>query len=94
MLQMTIAFFVNRAIDGLLNTFRLILREFELFLGAALFIVGFFGFNSDKYCDGNTADYLSCTRPSTFYYFDWIDITLIVLGVFFMLAWHLKRRYS
>ncbi len=73
---------------------RYILLETELFLGAALLAIGTFGFESDKYCDGNTADYLSCTRPSTFYYYDWLDVTLIVLGIFFVLVWVLRNRES
>ncbi len=73
---------------------RYLLLETELFLGTALLTIGLFSFESDKYCDGNTSDYLSCTRPSTFYYFDWLDITLIVLGVFFVIVWVLKTRDS
>lgn len=70
----------------------LILREIDLFFGAALLAIGFFSFESDKFCDGNTADYLSCTRPSTFYYFDALDIFCIVVGIFFILLWVLKSR--
>lgn len=71
---------------------RYLLTETELFLGLALFTVGLLSFESDKYCDGNTADYLSCTRPSTFYYFDWIDISLIVIGIFLITIWVLKTQ--
>lgn len=68
------------------------LDEFELFFGSVLLAAGLLGFESDKYCDGNTADYLSCTRPSTFYFYDAIDITLVVLGVFFIFFWILGRK--
>lgn len=71
---------------------RIIGREFDLFFGTALTIVGTLGFESDKYCDGNTADYLSCTRPSTYYYFDSLDVALVVIGVFFILFWIIKRK--
>lgn len=74
------------------NNVRLIAREADLFLGNALLLIGLLNFESDKYCDGNTADYLSCTRPSTYYYFDWLDILLIVVGSTLVLAWLLKRR--
>lgn len=71
---------------------RYLLLETELFLGAALVAIGLLSFESDKFCDGNTADYLSCTRPSTYYFFDWLDVTLIILGIFLILIWVLKTR--
>lgn len=74
------------------SALRHLLLETELFIGTALLAVGLLSFESDKYCDGNTADYLSCTRPSTYYYFDWLDVTLIVLGIFFILIWFLNKR--
>ena len=80
----------RRATDAL----RYILLETEIFLGTALLACGLLGFESDKYCDGNTADYLSCTRPSTYYYYDWIDTTLVVIGIFLILVWVLKTRDS
>ena len=70
----------------------IIRREVELFLGAALTLVGILGFNSAKFCDGNTADYLSCTRPTAYHYYSASDIILIVVGVFFVLLWFLKRK--
>ena len=73
---------------------RIIAREKEIFLGSALLLLGLFNFNSSRYCDGNSADYLSCTRPATYYYFDAIDIVCIILGVFFVLVWFLKRRQA
>jgi hypothetical protein len=75
-----------------LQALRHLLLETELFLGTALVAIGFLSFESDKYCDGNTADYLSCTRPSTYYYFDWLDIALIIAGIFFIFFWLLKTR--
>lgn len=67
-------------------------QHIELFLGAALTIVGVLSFNSDKYCDGNTVEYLSCTRPNTYYYFSGFDIALVVVGVSLILIWVVKNR--
>jgi hypothetical protein len=67
-------------------------RESDLFFGVLLFILGLLNFHSGRYCDGNTADYLSCTRPVTYYYYTWLEVMLIVVGIFFMLLWFLKRR--
>jgi hypothetical protein len=82
----------DTAIEMLQGNATVVRREIQLFLGSALIIVGFFGFESGKYCDGNTADYLSCTRPSTYYYYDYIDLTCLILGVTLVLLWNLKRR--
>lgn len=66
---------------------RIMRREGNLFFGAFFFLLGFFNWSSGKYCDGNTADYLSCTRPATYYYYGWFEISLIVLGVSLVLVW-------
>jgi hypothetical protein len=71
---------------------RLMRKEMELFLGTLFLIVGALNFDSGKYCDGNTADYLSCTRPAVYYYFDALDVVLVVLGVFLLLLWRVKNR--
>lgn len=71
---------------------RIVAREVDIFVGTAFFVVGMLGIESDKYCDGNTADYLSCTRPSTYYYYSWFDITLVILGIFLIIIWFLKKR--
>lgn len=67
-------------------------RESELFLGAALIVIGLMNFENGKNCDGNTTDYLSCTRPSTFYYFTWWEILFVVAGVFLIVIWLLERN--
>src|ERR1041385_1280009 len=66
-------------------------REGDLLFGTALALIGVFGFNSGKFCDGNTADYLSCTRPTAYHYYSAFDIALIVIGVFFIQLWFFKR---
>ncbi len=85
-------FVFERFVDGTINNARIIFIERDLFFGGALFCIGLLNFESDKYCDGNTAEYLSCTRPATFYYFDALDITCIMLGIFFIMLWYLKSR--
>lgn len=79
--------------DGIVDAWHVIRHEAGLFWGVGFFVVGLFGFRSGRYCDGNTAEYLSCTRPATFYYYDWLHIALIVLGVFLILVWVLKNRH-
>lgn len=79
-------------IDAIIGYARIVWLETELFLGATLALVGLLSFSNGKNCDGNTADYLSCTHPSTYYYYGALEITLIVIGVFFVLMWFLKRR--
>lgn len=78
------------------GSLRTIAHNAELFIGVALTLIGLLSFHSDKFCDGNSADYLSCTRPSTFYFYSPLNITIIVLGVFLILIWFLnyRRRHS
>lgn len=87
-----ISYIQRSFVHGARETFAVVVREFDLFLGNALVVMGLLSFDSDKYCDGNTAEYLSCTRPSTYYYFDYLDIFLVVLGATLVIAWFLKRR--
>lgn len=81
----------ERAIDGLEVDIKIMRHESDAFLGAFLFLMGVLNFHSGRYCDGNTADYLSCTRPVTYYYFTWLEIACIVIGVFFIMLWFMKR---
>jgi hypothetical protein len=85
---------VEGVFDYVTKNARTIVRQKELFVGTALTIIGLMSFESDKFCDGNTADYLSCTRPSTYYYFDALDIALVVLGVTLLLLWIARSRKS
>lgn len=87
-----IQYLFDRSLDALARDFIIIQREADLFLGAALTLVGLLGFESARYCDGNLNDYISCTRPATYYYFDTLDITLTVLGAFFILVWYFKHK--
>ncbi len=81
----------DNLLDSSVRNVAIMWREFDLFFGALAFFVGLLGFDAGKFCDGNTADYLSCTRPTAYYYFDSIDIALVVLGAFFIMLWTLKR---
>ncbi len=82
---------IDRGVDVFLEYSVIVRREAELFGGAALTLVGLLNFESDKYCDGNTASYLSCTRPATYYYFNGFEIALVVIGVFLILIWYLRH---
>ncbi len=86
-----------RAVDSLFDfvsrALSTIARDMGLFVGVALTLIGFLSFQADKFCDGNTADYLSCTRPSTFYFYSPLAITIIVLGVFFILIWMRRNAH-
>jgi hypothetical protein len=82
----------DRAIDAGEVNLMIIRRESDLFLGTLLTILGTLNFHSGRYCDGNTADYLSCTRPVTYYYFTWFETGLIIVGIFFIMLWFLKRQ--
>lgn len=78
-------------VDGLADYVLVMQREAALFLGLALSLIGLLNFENGKNCDGNTADYLTCTRPSTFYYYNWLEIALVVIGVFLITLWLLRR---
>jgi len=84
----------DRVMDGLEEDWKIVRHESDLFLGMLLFLLGLLDFHSGKYCDGNTADYLSCTRPVTYYYYTWLEMILIILGVTFILLWFMKRKHS
>lgn len=81
----------DKVVDALEYDWAIIRRELDIFLGALLFLIGVLDFHSGKYCDGNTADYLSCTRPVTYYYYTWLEMILIIVGVTFILLWFMKR---
>ena len=87
----TVALF-DRTIDTGEYDWAIIRRESDLFVGTFLFLMGFLNFHSGRYCDGNAADYLSCTRPVTYYYFTWLEVGLVVVGIFLIMLWFLKRE--
>jgi hypothetical protein len=79
-------------LDWLADRLHIIIHEKDLFLGTLLFLLGLLNFHSGKYCDGNTADYLSCTRPVTYYYYSWLEVVLVIFGVFMIMLWFLRRE--
>lgn len=87
---LTIEYVFDYGVDVIGEQVRVIRRESELFLGIALMLVGLLDFQNGKNCDGNTADYLSCTRPSTFYYYSWWQILAVIVGSFLIVIWFLR----
>ena len=69
-----------------------IVHAWRLFLGATLVVIGILSFASDRYCDGNTSTYAACTRPSTYYYYPWWGVGLVVLGTLLVTLWMLRRK--
>lgn len=86
-----IAYHIAKAFGENLRTMR---KEMNLFLGAALTVLGMLNWSTGKYCDGNTADYLSCTRPTAYYYYSWFSVTLVLIGVLLVLVWFVRNRKS
>lgn len=62
-----------------------------LFFGLAAVIFGLLDFSNGKYCDGNPADYYSCTNPDTYYYYGFFAIALTIIGAFCITLWFLKK---
>ena len=87
-----IQYLFDRFADAMAENVFVIGREGDLFFGTALTLLGILSFQSSKFCDGNTADYLSCTRPTAYHYYGAPQIIIIIVGVFFILFWFLKRR--
>ena len=69
-----------------------ILRNSRLFLGSVMILVGVLSFSSDRYCDGNASSYYACTRPSTYYFYPWWAIALVVVGSTLTILWFLRRQ--
>ena len=82
----------NNCMDLIAAYGRILRREGELFLGLLLLLGGIFNWSSGKYCDGNTADYLSCTNPSTYYYYGAAAVAFIIVGACLMLLWYFRRK--
>ena len=87
-----VLYFFDGIVDAGIDNFIIVKKNFSLFFGVVLSIVGLMNFHSDKYCDGNVADYLSCTRPTTYYFYNAFDVFLVVLGVAFIIIWALKAK--
>jgi hypothetical protein len=81
----------DEIVDAIVDSAKVIQSEGRLFMGLALSVIGLMDFSNGKYCDGNAADYLSCTRPTVFYYYGTFEIVLVVIGVMLVVVWSLKR---
>ena len=68
-------------------------KEGRLFVGLGLLIVGLLSFASDRYCDGTVSSHYACTRPTTYYYYPWWSIALVLVGAFLITLWLLRRTH-
>jgi hypothetical protein len=83
---------LDRLTDVVEADWHIIKREGDLFAGTFIGLIGLLNVQSGKYCDGNASDYLSCTRPTTYYYYNGLEVALIIIGVFLVLLWFFKRN--
>ena len=65
-----------------------------LYLGIALFAYSLFNFDSGRHCDRGSLPPLfdECTNPATFYYYNKLTLSLLVIGVIFIVSGILKAR--
>lgn len=70
---------------------RVVWRNSDAFLGLFLLLVGVLNIHAARFCDGNSADYLSCTRPAVYYFYSGIDSALIIAGAFLLLIFRFSR---
>lgn len=88
----SIEYIAVRLVEAAYEDLKIVRTEVNLFLGVLLGLLGLFNWSTGKYCDGNSSDYLSCTRPTVYYYYGAFEITLIVLGTLLVLIWLVKKR--
>lgn len=88
----SIEFLSVQLVEAIERDIAIIRHEADLFVGTLFLLLGGLNWSTGKYCDGNTADYLSCTRPDAYYYYSAFAVALIVLGVFLILIWAVKKR--
>lgn len=69
----------------------LIMRHVRLFGGVACTVTGLLSFASDRYCDGSTSAYATCTRPAVYYFYPWWAVVLILIGLWSVLLWYVRR---
>jgi hypothetical protein len=82
----------DEMVDALVDSVKVIQSEARLFVGVLFTIAGLMNFSNGKYCDGNAADYLSCTRPTVYYYYGAFETFLVIVGVTLVLVWYFKRQ--
>lgn len=89
---LTALYLMDQLFDWTLVRLALIRKESDLFLGLLLTILGVMNLHAGRFCDGNSADYLSCTRPAVYYYYSGLDLLLVTLGAFLIAMWVLTRK--
>jgi O-antigen/teichoic acid export membrane protein len=82
----------TRVVRELYVDTRMVVEARYVFFGTALFLVGFFSFASDRYCDGTATTYVACTNPSTFYYYPWWAVGMMVVGAMSLWIWYFRRE--
>jgi hypothetical protein len=83
--------FISRFHQDVRLSFSVMERHALLFVGIALFILGLLNFSNGKYCDGNVADYYSCTNTAVYYYYGPIAVIACIVGAFLMTVWHINK---
>jgi len=66
-----------------------------LLLGVGLFAHSLFNFSSGRYCDKESSLFsmdFGCTHPATFYYYDNITLTLLVVGAILITIGLLNKK--
>ncbi len=90
----SIEYIATQIVDAVTEDLRVFRKEANLFLGTTIGLLGLFNWSTGKYCDGNSSDYLSCTRPTVYYYYGAFEIALMVLGVVLVLVWCVNNRQT
>lgn len=80
--------------NALVGDVRTIVRHVHLMGGITCAFIGLLSFSSDRYCDGNTSIGYACTRPSTYYFYPWWAILLVVFGAVGVSVWYVRMRVS
>jgi len=88
----SLGFLVLRLWEGILHDLERMWDHFRLFFGITLTTIGLLNFSSGAYCDRAVPDAYNCVRPSTYYYYSWETILVIVLGVTLIILWFLSRK--
>jgi len=70
----------------------LIAAHARLFFGVVCTGVGLLSFAADRYCDGSTSAYATCTRSAVYYFYPWWAVGLVLVGLSSMLLWYVRRN--
>ncbi len=90
--MLTIGAFVSLVWRKLRGDIRVVARDARIFIGLGLVLTGLLSVASDRYCDGNASSHYTCTRPSTYYFYPWWAILLVIVGSFLIVLWYLRRK--